>query len=396
MGKISMEISSPGKVTFSGPSLSTTPEGLAEISTQFAAQRIKSGAEAEAFRFTDANGKAWFVRLERQLFDPWHWDQSLAKGGLARKAALKAAVSTYTQRIAALPTGLPDSFVMPELVVEVLLPSGDRQFVGHALRFIYGAVTLDDWRRPGWRRANGKSLNDLTPALIQLWEMISFLHSRKILRGEWSSYNFLIASGKLYSVDNLWLDWSGFPSTMATIAHLDPELTKVVNNLLVRDGSKGYSLMSDRYGLTSVIFNCLVGCNPFDGTIVDPTISDLSLAQRVQQRISAFDNRVQTHKAFTPKQNLCLGIRKHFYHTFEMGGREQFPRNYLLLPWQRCATCGKEFQKESRFSNCPCSGGSVSKTLLAEIQDNFSPRTLKQPGRIKSLQNINTAFARTK
>ena len=242
--------------------------------------------------------------------------------------------------------------------------------VGYVMPKLPDAVSLRDFQFKAKKQQ--VDLKESLKIACELARFIEKLHNEGIIFGDFHSDQFMTRDGKIYVCDtDTWgfankgeyyeADRAGRPE------YIDPK---------VRDFSKpdifitGYTKQSDYFSLAVVVFEMLVGFNPYDGSY--PLVKGYNRPLRALNHISILGNHdLKSLDSFQMKHVAWMseGLQSDFLQIFE--GNKRFNILPSLENQEKdLKKCRKhQYYNSSRYSKCPCCRASQDSEALKEFRN---------------------------
>jgi len=296
--------------------------------------------------FDDKNNKAIKIfSLEEQNFD-----------SRKKEAKLKALMK------------LRNRFPTAALPEEIIKCQG--KCVGYMMPKLEEATSLRDFKFLAKKQQ--ADLKEKLEIACKLARFIKDLHSEGIVFGDFHSDQFMTKDGNIYVCDtDTWgfankgeyyeADKAGRPE------YIDPKVRDFNQEGVV---IKGYTKESDYFSLAMVIFEMLVGYNPYDGTF--SLVDDYNRSLRALNHISILGNHdLKSLDSFKMQHVAWMseGLQTDFLQIFE--GNKRFN----ILPSlenqaKDLKKCRKHhYYNSSRYSKCPCCSSYKDSDSLMEFRN---------------------------
>lgn len=242
--------------------------------------------------------------------------------------------------------------------------------VGYVMSKLPDTVSLRDFQIKAKKQQI--DLKESLKIACELARFIEKLHNEGIIFGDFHSDQFMTKDGKIYVCDtDTWgfankgeyyeADRAGRPE------YIDPK---------VRDFSKpdifitGYTKQSDYFSLAVVVFEMLVGFNPYDGGY--PLVKGYNRPLRALNHISILGNHnLMSLDSFQMKHVAWMseGLQSDFLQIFE--GNKRFNILPSLENQEKdLKKCKKhQYYNSSRYSKCPCCRASQDNDALKEFRN---------------------------
>lgn len=288
--------------------------------------------------------------------------------------AATARLAERATKLRSFPTGLPPEVVLPEELCCDAERGG--QVVGFSMRRFDGEplASLVDLRQ---RTVPGA----LVPRrLVQLGQVVSQLHARGVVIGDFNDLNVLVTASTLAVIDADSFQWGAFRCTTYTERFVDPLLCSSAALAPI----KPHSIESDWYAFSILVMQSLLGVGPYGG------VHPLPAAARTLARITVFDKTVRYPRPALPLASLPGELVAVLQQIFVEDRRGPFPLRLLeALHETQCAACSRP----SYSGRCPaCQPPTVAVSLVrgrvtarrasARLHAAATPRVWEQNGQL--------------
>lgn len=242
--------------------------------------------------------------------------------------------------------------------------------VGYVMPKLADAMSLRDFQFLAKKQQT--DLKENLEIACELARFIKDLHSEGIVFGDFHSDQFMTREGKIYVCDtDTWgfankgeyyeADKAGRPE------YIDPKVRDFDQPGVV---IKGYTKQSDYFSLAVVIFEMLVGFNPYDGSY--PLVKDYNRPLRALNHISILGNHdLKSLDSFKMKHVAWMseGLQTDFLQIFE--GNKRFNiLSSLENQAKDLKKCKKHhYYNSSRYSKCPCCSSYKDSEALMEFRN---------------------------
>lgn len=242
--------------------------------------------------------------------------------------------------------------------------------VGYVMPKLPDAVSLRDFQFEAKKQQT--DLKESLKIACELARFIEKLHNEGIIFGDFHSDQFMTKDRKIYVCDT---DTWGFANKceyyeadrVGRAEYIDPK---------VRDFSKpdifitGYTKQSDYFSLAVVVFEMLVGFNPYDGSY--PLVKGYNRPLRALNHISILGNHdLKSLDSFQMKHVAWMseGLQSDFLQIFE--GNKRFNILPSLENQEKdLKKCRKhQYYNSSRYFKCPCCRESQDSDALKEFRN---------------------------
>lgn len=242
--------------------------------------------------------------------------------------------------------------------------------VGYVMPKISNATSVRELQIKARKRKDDWKKN--LEIACELARFINDLHNAGIVFGDLHPDQFLTKDGKIYVCDtDTWglkcngifieADKAGKPE------YVDPKVSVIESNGLT---IKGYTQKSDCYSLAVVVFEMLVGFNPYDGTF--PLVRRYNRQLRALNHISILGNHdLKNLDDFRMEHVAWMseGLQSDFFQIFE--GNKRF--NILPSLENQAKDLKKcrrhQYYNSSRYSKCPCCRAYQDSDALNEFRN---------------------------
>lgn len=253
--------------------------------------------------------------------------------------------------------------------------------VGYVMPKISNATSVRELQIKARKRKDDWKKN--LEIACELARFINDLHNAGIVFGDLHPDQFLTKDGKIYVCDtDTWglkcngvfieADKAGKPE------YVDPKVSVVEPNGLT---IKGYTQKSDCYSLAVVIFEMLVGFNPYDGTF--PLVRRYNRQLRALNHISILGNHdLKNLDDFRMEHVAWMseGLQNDFLKILE--GNARF--NILTSLENQAKDLKKckrhQYYNSARYSKCPCCRAYQDSDALMEFK-NYNVNSISYDGR---------------
>lgn len=290
------------------------------------AAAIGKGGEADVFDLGDGTVlKLWKA--------PDHPDFA---GMPEEQEAARERLAMHQQKMRAMPEGLPEGVVAP---LELATDRSGKRLVGYTMRFVTGAEVLLRYAEPSRGRA-GLAAEDAVAALGSLHDLVSALHARGVVIGDFNDLNVLVQDRRAVLIDADSMQFGPFLCRVFTERFLDPLLCDPAAGHPVP--VRPFSPASDWYAFAVMLMQSLVCVGPHGG-VHRPKDPALRVPQqaRALRRVTVFHPDVQYPRPALPLRLLPDELLGELTRVFVDDQRGVFPRRLVdELRWTRCAACG--------------------------------------------------------
>jgi serine/threonine protein kinase len=247
---------------------------------------------------------------------------------------------------------LRDRFPTALLPEEIITCEG--KCLGYTMPMLDGYVSLQKF--PFMSRRQTKDLKEIFVIACQLAELVKDLHSEGIILGDFHPDQFMVKDGKLYVCDT---DTWGFDNKGEYYEadkdgideYIDPQSRDLSAKGIV---VKKYTQESDLYSLAVVVFEMLVGSNPFEGIYTLAEEYDQPL--RALNQISLIGNHdFKQLSSFKMKHVAWMseGLQNDFMKIFEGGKRFNILTSLKNMEKDLKKCRKNHYYNSSRYSKCP-------------------------------------------
>lgn len=242
--------------------------------------------------------------------------------------------------------------------------------VGYIMPKLADAMSLRDFQFLAKKQKT--DLKDNLEIACELARFIKNLHSEGIVFGDFHSDQFMTRDGKIYVCDtDTWgfankgeyyeADRAGRPE------YIDPKVRDFNQQGVV---IKGYTKESDYFSLAVVVFEMLVGFNPYDGSY--PLVKDYNRPLRALNHISILGNHDLKNLDSFKMQHVAWmseGLQTDFLKIFEGNARFNILAS-LENQVKDLKKCRKhQYYNSARYSKCPCCRSYQDSDALMEFRN---------------------------
>ena len=232
---------------------------------------------------------------------------------------------------------------------------------GYTMPMLKNCVSLKDFQIKARKHAmdERKILN----IACKLAELVKDLHSEGIIIGDFHADQFMTRDGDVFVCDtDTWgIEGRYEADKTGRVEYIDPQVRDFSANGVVIDQ---YTQQSDCFSLAVVVFEMLVGFNPFDG--VYPLARDYDQPLKALNRISIIGNHnLKKLDSFKIEHVAWMseGLQNDFLKIFE-GGKRFNILDSLELTRKSLKKCKKgHYYNSSRYSKCPVCKSSSENAL---------------------------------
>lgn len=221
------------------------------------------------------------------------------------------------------PQDLPEGIVKPSGV----LINEKEQVFGYVMPFIKG-LSLDNL---------SKTSTILPPAitsllLLSLYDLVNSLHARGVVIGDLNENNIIVANGNPHIIDADSTQFGHYKCRSFTPHFTAPEVLKVINQEISPGGRNGrkicktilpsysmtapHSELTDWYSFMVIAMRLMTLTDPYGGTI-----KKMNFAERLENRVTVFDQRVIYPCIAKPLKDVPRSILDVFFRVFHLGER---------------------------------------------------------------------------
>ncbi len=334
---------------------------------------IGKGGEADVYKLDSKLALKLFKTPDHPDFRPFP-DQ--AQAATVRLDELQAKLRSF-----------PD-LGRPEIVGPVDLVT-DRQggrIVGYTMSLVPDAIPIARFSQPRHRRDVDAAT--VTSAFRQLHDLVSSLHRRGVVIGDFNDLDVLVTEGPqvwLIDVDSYQLPAPpggglAFPCRVFSERFLDPTLCDETTGLVP---VHAFSPDSDWYAFSLMLFASFLLTDAYGGIHKSPTGSSRAgknpaarkvlPSQRRFRRITVLHREVKYPKPARPPEILPDEWLDHFDRLLHQDQRGEFPRQLLeSVTWTTCHDCDLEHARRA----CPRCQTRLAMTPLPQVVQGRVRRTL--------------------
>ena len=232
--------------------------------------------------------------------------------------AARARIRDMQTKLFEFPRDLPEQLIAP---TGVLVDEKDRVF-GYVMPFVDG-IPLDKLGRTSsvlTERLTGK-------LLMSLHNLVSALHARGVVIGDFNENNIIVTRGKPHLIDADSMQFGPYQCRSFIPRFTAPELLKLEKSKVgaKRNGEvvtplfsmvAPHSELTDWYSFLVIAMRLLTFTDPYGGVI-----KGMDLAERLGKRVTVFDRRVVYPRVARPIRNVHRPILEVFFRVFCRGER---------------------------------------------------------------------------
>lgn len=199
-----------------------------------------------------------------------------------------------------------------------------KNIVGHTMLFVNDTTPVIQLFTKAFRQRNKITPEMMIKLVKKLQELVSFVHSKKILIVDLNEMNWLVDSNfeEMYGIDVNSYQTPSFPAT----AIMDSIRDRHMKNGQFNEGT-------DWFSFAIIAFQMLVGIHPYKGK--HPDFDHLALDDRIDARMlknaSVFDKKVKIPKVCYPFDAIPLALRQWMEAVFTNNQRTPPPKDYDAL-----------------------------------------------------------------
>jgi serine/threonine protein kinase len=289
------------------------------INDQDSSLLVGTGGEADVYRFTP---NAEFIRR--------HGNRRYVLK-LFRKATtevLRRAARERQMKLVEFPSGLPGNVITPL----VLAFDCNDQVIGYVMAFVPDGTPLIKYGSAKFRRDHLISVERILRIMANLHDLVNAVHAHGIVIGDFNDKNVLVLpNDEVCLLDADSFQFGRWECPTFVPGFVDPQIIgpgKVANTIIKTDK---HSALTDWYAYAVMLFQLLVGVNPYTGGFYNPPQEEAPIkgAKRIHNRISVFHPRVTLPNSAVPFDRLPPGILDCFRLIFEQEQRGVIPRELL-------------------------------------------------------------------
>lgn len=240
--------------------------------------------------------------------------------------------------------------------------------VGYTMQMLKNYSCIDELQVKAKKKE--ADLNYMLQVATNLAQLVKELHDEGIIIGDFHQDQFMIKGEKVYICDT---DTWGFKDRGADLGadlvgrpeYIDPKARDFEKEGVV---VTGYSQENDHFSLAVVIFEMLVGLNPFLGAY--PLVKKYDIPLRALNKISIIGNHnIKYPKNFEIKHVAWMSkkLQNSFMQIFERGKRFNI-LNSLQKQADDLAYCKKHGYYSLRYSKCPVCQTSKDQDTLKKFR----------------------------
>lgn len=239
---------------------------------------------------------------------------------------------------------LPDNVVGPQ--AEVL--TNGRFFVGYAMQKLVGAEDLHMLTKQKYLASMHFSNRDVLSIITSFGVDLGKLHSKGILVGDISDYNFQIIGRKNYFID---VDSYGVVGKFMPDAYT--ELFTCPDSYM-QDNTVKFSMENENYNFAVLAFYVLTRIHPFGGTYLpDKRLSTLERMKRKISIIGKYSKDIKIPKIVASWKWMSPQLQSDFLRIFENGEKIDITPS-LKDCLNNLKHCSKhDVWYYSKFTECP-------------------------------------------
>ena len=299
---------------------------------------IGEGGEAEIYRLSNGDVGKIFKTPTHLAFtgDP-----------VAQKMA-RLRIEEHQLKLPAFPQGLPDQVIGPRALIT---GAKGGAVIGYSMKFLSGAEVLLKYSERKYREAQGISDQRMVSILVQLHELISGIHRKSVIIGDFNDLNVMIDGADTpMLVDADSMQFGKFLSRVFTPRFVDPTHCDLSNGI---DLKKPHDAQSDWYAYAVMLMQALLFVGPYGGVhIPKAPAKKFSDSERQRGRMTVFSPEVRYPKAARHFAILPDDLLHRFEQMFVHDERDGIPLQMLSrLRFTACPLC-KQVHARSSCPSC--------------------------------------------
>lgn len=269
--------------------------------------------------------------------------------------------------------------------------------VGYVMSKLPDAMSLEEFQFKA--RKQQIDLKESLKIACELARFIEKLHSEDIIFGDFHSDQFMTKNGKIYVCDT---DTWGFENKgkdyeadrAGRSKYIDPKVRDFEKSDIV---ITGYTKQSDYFSLAVVVFEMLVGFNPYDG--IYPLVKGYDRPLRALNHISILGNhKLKSLDSFQMKHVAWMSeeLQRDFLQIFE-GDKRFNILTSLEKQSKDLKKCPKlHYYNSSRYSECPCCNTNQKDDALKRFRDfnvdaiSFERKSVFVTEQVRKIVNFST------
>jgi H/ACA ribonucleoprotein complex subunit 3 len=278
------------------------------------------GGEAEIYKLDSKTA----LKLYKTPAHPQYRDDS--PFGKAQRLQAQQRLQIYQIKLPQFPKGLAPHLVEPrDLVYDT--PNQSRTIVGYTMPLVAQAHSLHEFAQRTFRESSGITLDDVIAVFTDLHRTVSDLHSNDVVIGDFNHLNVLVSGTDAFIVDADSMQFGNFKCNTFTTRYTDPKILVSVNGEIKM--SKPYSVETDWYAYSVLLFESLLHVHPYGGVYKGKPGAQLSADERPLKRVSVFHNNVTYPAAANGLHTLPGEVLNFFSKVIEEDLRVAFPTRLL-------------------------------------------------------------------
>jgi serine/threonine protein kinase len=256
-------------------------------------------------------------------------------------------IDEHQRKLRVFPSNLPPQVVTPR---DLITNQAASRVLGYTMEFLEGHQLLRRFMDRKFRELSGIDSNAVADLFRSLHPVVSGLHARQVVIGDFNNLNVLVKGTDPRLIDADSMQFGGFLSKLYTKLFVDPRLCDPAQTKPVL--ARPHDELSDWYAYTVMLMQSLLFLDsPYSGVYRPVNAADRMVPDaRPLRCISVFHPEVMYPKPATHYRVLPDDLLSLFHRFFAEGQREEFPVKVLdSLRWTKCTACGTEHAR----STCP-------------------------------------------
>ncbi len=203
--------------------------------------------------------------------------------------------------------------------------------IGFSMDLIDSATEFNKLSSRKFREAKVDN-NSLVKIFKSFHNSLDAIHNSSVVVGDLNDLNLLFKNDEVFFIDADSMQFSGFPSTVATQDFLDPKLYGID----LADGNIYFNKQTDYYSFMTMFVKSLLFVHPYGG--VHKTYKNF--LRRAEASVSIYNSDVKYPKNAIHYKILPDELNHQFYKVFEEAKRFKLEAQYLDLDFKVCPSCG--------------------------------------------------------